>query len=314
MTNITNISESRKAVAAEIAQSFYGINSNSIINIVKKFVRKAVREQDMPYCTTVTESFSAGADGADRYRIKIIGGYNEMIRGGEEKTDRCFADITIYMMQNNRYDYTYAHIMVDERGIAVATYAAHIIEAINVAYLEQAEIESSYNHWTADALRDAEHAVMSDIVDDAQTDVDSYMRDLEWYDYNDFENKMEVYTAMAILKKIKQVSDDCLERVGDACGCAMVWEDGYHVDLSEIGKWYGGVSCSDMDDRDLENIIDTLDSMTSMDYDLPLADEDTLKEVENCGEIIWWGICVPLYVYEEVNGYVSTYYHYAYCA
>ena len=312
MTNINNISESRKAVAAEIAQSYFGINSNSIINIVKKFVRKAVREQDMPYCTTVTESYVA-ADG-QRYRIKIIGGYNEMIRGGEEKTDRCFADITIYMMQNNRYDYTYAHNVVDERGIAVATYAAHIIDAINVAYLEQAERASSYNHWIADALRDAEQTVMSDIVDDAQTDVENYMVDLEWHDYNDFEDKMHVYAAMTILKKIKQVSDDCLERVGDACGCSMVWEDGYHVDLSEVGKWYGGVSCSDMDDSDLDDLISTLEYMTSMDYDMPLADEDALTEVENCGEIIWWGICFPSYVQEEVNNYVATYYHYAYCA
>lgn len=312
MTNITNISESRKAVAAEIAQSYFGINSNSIINIVKKFVRKAVREQDMPYCTTVTESYVA-ADG-QRYRIKIIGGYNEMIRGGEEKTDRCFADITIYMMQNNRYDYTYAHNVVDERGIAVATYAAHIIDAINVAYLEQAERASSYNHWIADALRDAEQTVMSDIVDDAQTDVENYMVDLEWHDYNDFEDKMHVYAAMTILKKIKQVSDDCLERVGDACGCSMVWEDGYHVDLSEVGKWYGGVSCSDMDDSDLDDLISTLEYMTSLDYDMPLADEDALTEVENCGEIIWWGICFPSYVQEEVNNYVATYYHYAYCA
>lgn len=312
MTKINNISESRKAVAAEIAQSYFGIDSNSIINIVKKFVRKAVREQDKPYCTTVTESYVA-TDG-QRYRINIVGAYNEMIRGGEEKTDRCFADITIYMMQNNRYDYTYAHVMMDERGIAVATYAAHIIDAIYVAYLEQAEIASSYNHWIADALRDAEQTVMSDIVDDAQTDVDNYMEDLEWHDYNDFDDKMHVYAAMTILKKIKEVSDDCLERVGDACGCSMVWEDGYHVDLSEVGKWSCGVTCDDFTIYDLEDLISDLAYMTSMDYYMPLADEDTLKEVENCGEIIWWGICFPSYVQEEVNNYVATYYHYAYCA
>lgn len=312
MTNITNISESRKAVAAEIAQSYFGIDSNSIIAIVKKFVRKAVREQDEIGCTTVTESYVA-ADG-QRYRIKIIGAYNDLQDGGMKKTDICFADINIYMMQNNRYDYTYAHSIVDERGIAVATYAAHIIDAINVAYLEQAERASSYNHWAADALRDAEQTVMSEIVDDAQTDVENYMEDLEWHDYNDFDDKMHVYAAMTILKKIKQVSDDCLERVGDACGCSMVWDDGYHVDLSEVGKWYGGMSYSDMDDRDLDDLISTLEYMTSMDYDMPLADEDTLKEVENCGEIIWWGICFPSYVQEEVNNYVATYYHYAYCA
>ena len=312
MTNITNISESRKAVAAEIAQSYFGIDSDSIVTIVKKFVRKAVREQDEIGCTTVTESYVA-ADG-QRYRIKIIGAYNDLQDGGMKKTDICFADITIYMMQNNRYDYTYAHSIVDERGIAVATYAAHIIDAIDVAYLQQAEIESSYNHWTADALRDAEQTVMSDIVDDAQTDVENYVSDLQWHDYNDFEDKMHVYAAMTILKKIKEVSDDCLERVGDACGCSMVWDDGYHVDLSEVGKWYGGSSYSDMDDSDLDDLISTLEYMTSMDYDMPLADEDALTEVENCGEIIWWGICFPSYVQEEVNNYVATYYHYAYCA
>ena len=312
MTNITNISESRKAVAAEIAQSYFGIDSDSIVTIVKKFVRKAVREQDEIGCTTVTESYVA-ADG-QRYRIKIIGAYNDLQDGGMKKTDICFADITIYMMQNNRYDYTYAHSIVDERGIAVATYAAHIIDAIDVAYLQQAEIESSYNHWTADALRDAEQTVMSEIVDDAQTDVENYVSDLQWHDYNDFEDKMHVYAAMTILKKIKEVSDDCLERVGDACGCSMVWDDGYHVDLSEVGKWYGGSSYSDMDDSDLDDLISTLEYMTSMDYDMPLADEDALTEVENCGEIIWWGICFPSYVQEEVNNYVATYYHYAYCA
>ena len=271
MTNITNISESRKAVAAEIAQSYFGIDSDSIINIVKKFVRKAVREQDMPYCTTVTESYVA-ADG-QRYRIKIIGGYNEMIRGGEEKTDRCFADISIYMMQNNRYDYTYAHNVVDERGIAVATYAAHIIEAINAAYLEQAEIASGYNEYAESALRDAEQTVMSDIVDCAQIDVESYMEDLtRWAEkHSDIENKFDAVVAAEILKKIKQVSDECLERVGDACGCAMVWDDGYHVDLSEVGRWYGGTSYDSISDTDLENIINTLEYDSSSESDMPLG-------------------------------------------
>ena len=309
MKTLNNYAGSRKAVAAEIAQSFYGINSNSIFNIVKKFVRKAVREQDKPYCTSVTESYSAGADGADRYRISICGAYNEMIRGGAEKTDRCFADITIYKMNAfGRYDYAYAHIMVDKRGIAVATYFAHIIDAINVAYLEQAEIASSYNEYAESALRDAEHAVMYDIVDDAQTDVENYMADLTmWAEkYSDIDDKFDAVVAADILKRIKQVSDDCLKRVGDACGCAMVWDDGYHVDLSEIGKWYGGVSYSDMDVRDLENLIDTLDFMSSSESDLPLGLEQESIDWIKMGEGNAYCGFQPLYTGKTTYDFVMA--------
>lgn len=309
MTQINNISESRKAVAAEIAQSFYGINSDSIINIVKKFVRKAVREQDEPYCTSVTESFSAGADGADRYRISICGAYNEMIRGGAEKTDRCFADITIEIMgYNGRYECFSGVVRMDERGIAVATYAAHIIDAINAAYLEQAEIESRYNEDAEFALRDAEHAVMSDIVDDAQTEFNGYMEDLTmWAEkYSDIDDKFDAVVAADILKRIKQVSDDCLERVGDACGCAMVWDDGYHVDLSEIGKWYGGVSYSDMDIRDLENLIDTLDFMSSSESDLPLGLEQESIDWIIAGEGNAYCGLQPLYTGETAYDFVMA--------
>ena len=306
MTNITNISESRKAVAAEIAQSYFGISSDSIIPIVKKFVRKAVREQDEIGCTTVTESY-VSADG-QRYRIKIIGAYNDLQDGGMKKTDRCFADITIYMMQNNRYDYTYAHVMMDERGIAVATYAAHIIDAIYVAYLQQAEIASSYNHWTADALRDAEQTVMSDIVHVAQIDVESYMEDLTmWAEkYSDIDSKFSAVVAADILRKIKQVSDDCLERVGDACGCAMVWDDGYHVDLSEVGKWYGGMSYSDMDDRDLENIINTLEYDSSSESDLPLGLEQDAIDWIIAGEGYAYCGLQPSYTGETAYDFVMA--------
>lgn len=307
MTNITNISESRKAVAAEIAQSYFGINSNSIINIVKKFVRKAVREQDMPYCSSVTESFSAGAD---RYRIEIVGAYNDLQNGGMKKTDRCVADITIKRMgYNGRYEYFSGVIRMEEHGIAVATYAAHIIETIYVAYLEFAENMRHYNKEYDDAIENALQTVMSDIVDDAQTDVENYMADLTmWAEkHSDIENKFEAVVAAEILKKIKQVSDDCLERVGDACGCAMVWDDGYHVDLSEVGKWYGGTSYDSIDDTDLENIINTLEYDSSSESDLPLGlEQDDIDWIIAGEGNAYCGLQQPSYTGETAYDFVMA--------
>lgn len=314
MTTKNPVSESRKAVAAEIAQSFYGVSSETISKIVNKFVRKAVKEQDMPYCTTIVETYVAGAE---RYRIKIIGAYNEMISGGAEKTDRCFADIAIYRMNTfGRYDYTYAHNIVDERSLSVGAFAAHIIDAIYAAYLEQAEIQSSYNEYAESALREAEQDVMGEILAAAQDTFDNYVMDLQSIadNYGALETALDYYAAKQIAERIKDLGESLLSDLGDACGCTMCEEDGYWFDTAEFERWAGGYTFDHIDE--IDSLIDTLDYYIT---DAPLGlDKDTL-DFELGGyedETSFLGLVTdyPCYLWDELRDFISTRYHYAYCA
>lgn len=305
MTQINNISESRKAVATKVAENYFGVSTETINNIVNKFVRKAVKEQDMPYCSTIVETYIAGAE---RYRITIEGAYNDLQDGGTKKTDFCFANIRFEIKGINGLYAPYGDEQVRVNGVSAGEFAKMIFNTIMVYYLEMAE---NWRHRIVDANRAIEDAydfVMSDIVDDAQTDVENYMEDLTmWAEkYSDIDDKFYAVVAADVLKKIKQVSDDCLERVGDACGCSMVWDDGYHVDLSEIGKWYGGVSYSDMDDRDLENLIDTLDFMSSSESDLPLGLEQEDIDWIKMGEGASYCGLQPLYTGETAYDFVMA--------
>ena len=302
----------------EVVATFFGISESEITNIVVKFVRRAIKEQDEIGVTTMTETFAAGAD---KYRITIEGAYNDLQNGGMKKTDYCFAKISFEIKGVNGRFMPIGDNWVKDNGISHGTYVDSIYNAIFDYFAHDLVIRASYDGYAKEIVALAEQKYIAeqeervqDTIAEYQQEVNGYVSDLEWHDYNDFDDKMHVYAAMTILKKIKQVSDDCLRAVGEINGCDMVWEDGYHVDLSEVGKWSCGVTCDNFTIYDLEDLISDLAYMTSMDYDLPLADEDTLREVENCGEIIWWGICFPSYVQEEVNNYVATYYHYAYCA
>lgn len=309
-----SISESRKAVAAEVAKNYFGVSSESINKIVNKFVRKAVKEQDMPYCTKIVETYVAGAE---RYRITICGAYMEMIRGGAEKTDRCFADITIYRMNIfGRYDYAYAHNRVDERGLSVDAFAAHIIDAIYAAYLEQAVIESEYNEYAESALREAEQDVMGEILAAAQDTFDNYVMDLQTIadNYGALETALDYYAAKQIAERIKDLGESLLSDLGDACGCTMGEEDGYWLTTTEFERWAGGYTFDHIDE--IENLIDTLDYYIT---DAPLGfDKDTL-DFELGGyedETSFLGLVTdyPCYLWDELRDFISTRYHYAYCA
>lgn len=306
MTTKNPISESRKAVAAEIAQSFYGVSSETISKIVNKFVRKAVKEQDMPYCTTIVETYVAGAE---RYRITIIGGYNEMILGGAEKTDRCFADVSISMMQNNRYDYTYAHNRVDERGLSVGAFAAHIIDAIYAAYLEQAEIQSSYNEYAESALREAEQDVMGEILAAAQDTFDNYVMDLQSIadNYGALETALDYYAAKQIAERIKDLGESLLSDLGDACGCTMCEEDGYWFDTAEFERWAGGYTFDHIDE--IENLIDTLDYyITDAPLGLEQEDGEWVRDTEDT-----WRYEYPHYLWQDMKCFALTWMNYGPC-
>lgn len=120
---------------------------------------------------------------------------------------------------------------------------------------------------------DNEAELMQKSVYRYQTEYDGYVEDLKRYaeKYDDIESRYDALICAEILRKIAKLSDDCLVAVGDICGCEMVWDDGYHIDLTEIAKWYGGTSYTDIDSTDLENIINTLDYMSSSESDLPLG-------------------------------------------
>jgi hypothetical protein len=310
--------KNNNGMSHEVVATYFGISESEITNIVIKYVRRAIKEQDEIGCTEITETFAAGAE---KYRITISGAYNDLQNGGTKKTDYCFAKISFEIKGFNGRFMPIGDNWVKENGISHGTYADAIYNAIFDYFAHDLVIKASYDGYAKEIVALAEQKYIAeqeekvqDTIAEYQQEVNGYVEDLKWFDYNDFENKMEVYSAMVILKKIKEVSDNCLKAIGEINGCEMVWDDGYHIDLTEIGKWSCGVTCDDFAIYDLEDLISDLAYMTEMEYDLPLADEDTLKEVENCGEVLWWGICFPSYVQEEVNGYVTTYYHYAYCA
>ena len=130
--------------------------------------------------------------------------------------------------------------------------------------------------------------------------------------YDELDTKMAVFAAKSILKKIKKLSDDCLVAVGDITSCDMVWDDGWHLDLTAVAKWWCG-RADDINDDDLESIINDLDDMLLPDYPMTLADDYTMLEVTD-GDVFSMPINVPDYLDEDVKNFLSTYYHYAYCA
>lgn len=165
---------------------------------------------------------------------------------------------------------------------------------------------------------------MSDIVASYQSEVDGYVEDLEKIsdNYDGIKTKVDAFAVMGVLKKIKQACDDCLVAVGEISGCDMVWDDGYHVDLSEVSKWMGNYcSWGEYAYYDIDNDIVAIDCLIGADSGMPLADDETLGYIESSivdrGELdLDWmlGYFYPTYLVDDIREYVETAYHYAYCA
>lgn len=181
-----------------------------------------------------------------------------------------------------------------------------VITDIVLAFL--AEVEKIAEDMT-------ETEAINDAIAPYQAECDGYVDDLKMVadSYDELDTKMAVFAAKSILKKIKKLSDDCLTAIGDVTECDMVWDDGWHLDLTSIAEWWCG-RAEAISDCELETIINDLYGMLGVDYDMPLADDYTMAELEEDGELTWLHGGMPIYLYDEIRDFTSTYYHYAYCA
>lgn len=317
MTNFIYGGMNSKAIATE---NFYGIDTNSISAFVNKYVRIAVRDENKPYCSTAVATFVGGAD---HYRITIRGAYNDLQNGGELKTDYSFVNIII---EQKYYNGRYSAIIAGKtnaNAISTENYYNLIMDKIFDMLIENMSVMADFDE-TAKSVLETFEADMSDEIADKMSDcvfgyqkkVDECLADLDMVaeNFDGLETKLDAFTAKKILEKIKDLSDECLTACGEISGCDMVWDDGYHIDLSDIRRWWVGWSDEYFDFEDLTDLIDALDYMLGMDYDMPLADEDIMAELEEDGELTWLRGYMPIYLYDEIRDFASTYYHYAYCA
>lgn len=315
MKTFTYVGMNFKEVAIE---NFYGISVESISTFVNKYVRIAVRDENKPYCSTAVDTFVGGAE---HYRITIVGAYMDVRNGGAVKTDYSFAKISIEQKQANGR-YSFIHLSKTESvGGTAESYFNLVMDKILDMLIENISAVAKYNK-TAESVIDAyEDNMNSEISEKMSEKVADYQRELDGYvvdilavaeDFGSLKTKIDAFTAKKVLEKIMALSEDCLTACGDISGCVMVWDDGYHIDLSAIGRWWRGESYMDMDM--LKDLIDALGCMLSADCDMPLAEEDIMEELEEDGELVWLRGYMPIYLYDEIRDFASTYYHYAYCA
>ena len=160
-----------------------------------------------------------------------------------------------------------------------------------------------------------------DIVSSYQTEIDGYVQDIIAIadKMENIENKVDAFAIKQIVYKIMHTEQDCYDTVmGEACSCF-----GTEIDLMALWNWYNnyGQHYTDnnfsREDLDLGELIDTLEYMTTIEYDMPFATEEDKEYIdEDDPDNIDWlmGHNLPYYVAYEVGQYASTYYHYAYCA
>ena len=157
---------------------------------------------------------------------------------------------------------------------------------------------------------------MSDLVAEAQDTFDNYVMDLQTIadNYGALETALDYYAAKQIAERIKDLGESLLSDLGAISGCEMCEEDGYWFDTAEFERWAGGYTFDHIDE--IENLIDTLDYYIT---DAPLGfDKDTL-DFELGGyedETSFLGLVTdyPCYLWDELRDFISTRYHYAYCA
>ena len=284
----------RKAVATT---KFFGVSADTIINIVNKFVRKSVKEQDEVGCTKITESFAAGAEGADRYRITIIGAYNHLQNGGELKTDRCFAHITIESMgYNGRYN-SFSSNRVENNGLSTEEFATLVYEGIITAYWDYMVVTTDWDSRAEAIIADYEQEQMSIIVGRYQQEFNGYMEDLRRVAEfcEDIDTAIDTYAAREIIKKMMQVSMDCYTALEEFVGCnSMGWDDGWHIDTTALGRWYDRTN-NWMDDDDMAELVSTLD-LEIAESGMPLGlEQDDLNWIADGGEVGLY----PFYLWYE---------------
>lgn len=304
MTNIKSVSESRKAVATKVAENYFGVSTETINNIVNKFVRIAVRDENKPYCSSIVETYTAGAE---KYRITIEGAYNDLQNGGTKKTDYCFANIRFEIKGSNGLYAPYGSEWVKVNGVTADAFEQMIFDTIMVYYLEMAE---DMRHESIDANRAIEDAYeeavvvpMQELVAGAQESVDAIVTD---FGIIAKKTKLDIFAKKQCLVRIKDICEQCLVDCGKISGCEMVWDDGFHPSLEGLKN----LAVENI--SDLENLIDTLDYDIA-ETDAPLGlDEEDMEFINNGG--CYCFDTYPWYLWQDMREFASTYYHYAYCA
>ena len=163
---------------------------------------------------------------------------------------------------------------------------------------------------------------MNEVIAEAQESINTIMTDLEASvsSFDNIETKVDAFVAKMALKRVMEICEQCIKDCGEITECEMVWDDGYHVDLSEVAKWYGTYNIYwDFTSADLEDLMEALGNMTCIDSDMPLGIDKETLDFELGGyedETSFLGLVAdyPSYIWDELRDFISTYYHYAYCA
>lgn len=304
MTTFNFNGMSRKAVATA---NVLGILSE-IENLASKFAKGAIKRGGQ-VSTDASVYVAQGliSAGADIYRVQFDGDF-----AGAEKS---IINIHLYIKgYNGRYDIC-CGVVHFYGNVAESRYAECVADHICECFYSDIERSSKYDTESAklrdridETAEDIERDLMQECVDRYQTEFNGYFEDLYRVaeKYDDIESRFDALICAEILKKIEKLSDDCLVAVGDICGCEMVWDDMYHIDLTEIAVWKYGVGYCDFDCDDLRELIYALDFMSSSESNLPLGLEQESIDWIVAGE---GAACVgmqPTYTGETAYNFVMA--------
>lgn len=294
MTIINNIAGSAKGVSA-------AANNNNIETLKGMIIAGHDGAKDFGYAEYGRDWFVNYGD----YAIYI---------------NRCYGDWGFSIYKNYKSSWTedgrkvtYDDILTPHTIYINGKWSKSLVENMAKFIIDTIADYESQSDW-ADFLDMCDRK--DDIVSSYQTEIDGYVQDILMISdrKSDIEYKMEAFAIKEIVKKIAQTEQDCYDAITDAeCDCF-----GMEIDLMGLWLWYNNYSqdytdpCFDRECIDLGELIDTLDYMCGMEWDMPLAEDDVVESVAE--DTPWLPMATPLYLDDAVIDYVSTYYHYAYCA
>lgn len=305
MSQINNNGMSRKAVATNNnngVSANNNINNNQNIalviptdNSIEKF---KVDITDMSkglknYCLVNGEEFEAIA------KSKICKEFSVIVNG---ETYTCSVDkdelsgkYRLYMWWDSNLETVYkSHF---DFKVMSGCNTAKVIAAMQEAILAASTFKQ-------DEQDEQENDACVNCVLRYQSEFDGYMSDLHMVaeNYADVTDRWTAMLVSDIIGRMAQLGSDLLESLGDITGCDMVEDDGYWLDTTDLCRWHGGTDDFYVDD--MQDLVDTLNYMSTADSGLPLGLEQDSIDWIIAGEGNAYCGLQPLYTGETAYNFV----------